>query len=347
MDDAASLSLYPARLWRPFESGSALARCFLCAHSCLIAPGKAGLCGVRLNKGGKLFSLVGRALAAVNLDPVEKKPLFHFLPGTRTFSIGSLGCNFRCAFCQNSDISQVGENGQEVFARLKAVTPEEIVQAALNSGAESISYTYNEPTVFFELMQDCAALAKEAGLKNIMVSNAYMSEACFNELRPLMHAANFDLKAFSGSFYRKHCGARLEPVLETIRRAAEAGWWIELTTLLIPGENDSPEELESLAAFIFKELGPDVPWHISRFHPAYQMLNTAPTPTSLLEKVLGIGNKAGLRFVYAGNIPGHASENTLCPACGALCVPRYGYRLAEGWAAKCPDCGFELPGVWK
>ncbi len=363
-------ALYPARLWH--EEENAYARCDLCAHNCRIAPGKNGICGVRHNMEGRLFTRVGRYLASVNLDPVEKKPLFHFLPGSKTFSIGSVGCNFKCAFCQNSSISQPGpvqesklESNQEPkqgpvqgsdqdmgdcgfpLARLQAADPNGIVRAALQSGAKSISYTYNEPAIFFELMAECAALAIDAGLRNIMVSNAYFSEKAFNELRPLIQAANFDIKAFTDSFYRKHCGARLAPVLATVKRAVAAGWWVELTTLLIPGENDSEQELQDLAAFIAQELGPDIPWHVSRFHPAYRMLDKPATPLSSLERAIEAGKKAGLNFVYAGNFAGHASESTRCPACGQPALPRQGYITQNLLQKGCPQCGTPIPGVWE
>lgn len=331
----------PARLWE--EAGKAV-RCRLCAHYCLIGDGEDGKCGVRRNRGGKLFTRSASELAAVNLDPVEKKPLYHFLPGTFTFSVGSFGCNFSCDFCQNSDISQYAPLWDTGGSR---ATPATLVQTAQKYRASSISYTYNEPTVFFELMQPAAALAHDSGLRNIMVSNAYMSPEAFERLDGLIDAANFDLKSFSDDFYWHYCGARLKPVLQTIGRAARAGWWVELTTLLIEGLNDGQDELEALAAYIANEFGPDMPWHVSRFRPAYRMKDRPVTGVASLERALEAGQKAGLKYVYAGNVPGHDSESTRCPECGEQVIARHGYAVAPGFAGCCPGCGSAIAGVWK
>jgi pyruvate formate lyase activating enzyme len=307
---------------------------------------------VRGNFSGALYTAVGEYLAAVNLDPVEKKPLFHFLPGSLTFSVGSLGCNLHCEFCQNSGISQLSDACRQNPALIKPghrADAHGIVKAALESGAASISYTYNEPTVFFELMQDTAGLALERGLRNIMVSNAYMSGECFSALDGLIQAANFDLKSFSPEFYRTRCKAELAPVLENIKAAVKSGWWVEVTTLLIGGLNDGPAELDALAGFIANELGPEVPWHVSRFHPAYLMRDRPATPVECIELALECGQKHGLRHIYAGNLPGHASESTLCPACSAVTLARHGYRtraLGE-IRGRCPSCGQAVAGVWE
>lgn len=341
----------PARLWEPCRPGGE-ASCRLCRRYCRVKPGQLGDCGVRGNFSGSLFTAVGNNLAAVNLDPVEKKPLFHFLPGSTTFSVGSLGCNLHCAFCQNSGISQLPDDWRREPSLIRpgrrADAPG-IVKAALESGAASISYTYNEPTMFFELMQDTAGLALEKGLRNIMVSNAYMSGECFKALDGLIQAANFDLKSFSPEFYRDWCKAELSPVLENIKAAVKSGWWVEVTTLLIGGLNDGPAELDALAGFIAGELGPEVPWHVSRFHPAYQMRDRPPTPPESIERALEYGQKHGLKYIYAGNIPGHASESTLCPACGSVALARYRYRTkALGpEPGVCPDCGQAMAGVWE
>lgn len=337
----------PARLWEPVtgpDSRLKDLRCRLCAHYCRIPDLEDGLCGVRRNWSGELFTRSASELAAANLDPVEKKPLYHFLPGSQTFSIGSFGCNFRCDFCQNSDISQytpLWDNGGH------AANPVWLVREAQRHGAASISYTYNEPTVFFELMQPTAALAHDEGLRNIMVSNAYMSPECFEQLDGLIDAANFDLKSFSGDFYQRYCGARLKPVLQTIERAVRSGWWVELTTLVISGLNDSTEELEALALHIRKNLGPDVPWHVSRFRPAYRMVEHPATGMESIARALEAGYKAGLNYVYAGNIPGHEAENTFCPSCRARIIARHGYRIGGDFSGICPECRVEVAGFWK
>ncbi len=337
--------LAPARLWRPAPRGGNLVICELCAHRCAIPEKSAGKCGVRLNQGSRLYSLVGDNLASVNLDPIEKKPLFHFLPGSAAFSIGTLGCNFSCGFCQNYAISQIRP---EALPRLgKKAAPADIVRAALESEAASLAYTYNEPTVFFELMQDTATLAKEHGLANVMISNGFQSQACLEALRPLIQAANFDLKSFSDSFYRTRCGGRLKPVLDTLRRAVAYGWWVELTTLLIPGLNDSPAELRELAGFIASDLGKSVPWHISRFHPAHKMPDLPPTSRESLEAAWEIGKQAGLEYVYIGNLPGHRGESTLCPDCGSVVLERVGYHTTIRGRGDCPDCGREIAGIWR
>lgn len=332
----------PALLWDEAPAGAA--HCRLCAQYCLIAEDAAGKCGVRKNLGGKLLTRCAGEVAAMNLDPVEKKPLYHFLPGSRTFSLGSFGCNFSCSFCQNNDISQychLWEHGGH------AADPAGLVRAAQKRGAASISYTYNEPTVFFELMRPTASLAHERGLRNVMVSNAYLSRECFAELDGLIDAANFDLKSFSDAFYREYCGARLGPVLKTLERAVGAGWWVELTTLIIPGLNDSPEELDAITAYIKEHLGQDVPWHVSRFRPAYRMTDRPVTGMDSMERALEAGYKAGLHYVYAGNVPGHQAENTFCPSCKSLLISRQGYAAQSGFNGICPECSYKIAGFWR
>lgn len=330
-----------AELWEAGAGKSA--RCRLCAQYCLIESGAHGKCGVRKNRGGTLLTRSASEVAAINLDPVEKKPLYHFLPGSMTFSVGSFGCNFSCAFCQNSDISQY--NGRWEGGG-NAASPSGLVRAAQKYRAASISYTYNEPTVFFELMRPTAELAHVQGLYNIMVSNAYMSPEAFERLDGLIDAANFDLKSFSDDFYREHCGARLKPVLQSIGRAVKAGWWVELTTLLIAGLNDGQAELEAIAGYIAGELGPDVPWHVSRFRPAYRMMDRSETPVESIERALEAGRGAGLNYVYAGNLPGHEAESTFCPACKARLIGRSGYNTELGFSGACPDCGRAIAGFW-
>ena len=343
------MNLVPAALWSP-AAGQDDTRvlCRLCAHACAIAPGQSGVCRVRRNVDGKLYSLASAAVMAANLDPIEKKPLFHVLPGSASFSIGTPGCNMSCAFCQNHTLSQgrLSLSGQ-ILPAMPPALPGQIVNAAIDKGAASISYTYSEPTIFFELVEACARLANSQGLVNILVSNAFQSETCLETLQPLVQAANFDLKSFSDAFYRRYCGARLAPALDTLRRAVGFGWWVEVTTLLIPGLNDSPEELRDMAGFIKKELGTQVPWHISRFRPCHRMTDLPPTPLASVERALAIGKEEGLLFVYAGNVQGHDSENTFCPVCGKTVVRRAGYRVAHAFDGSCPFCGTSIAGLWR
>jgi len=334
--------MHKARLWKSLKDGAL--QCRLCSHFCMIEPGGRGKCGVRINRGGELFTLTYDRAAAINIDPVEKKPLYHFLPGSRTFSFGTMGCNLGCSFCQNYSLSQPPREGSPVQGH--PVDPEHLVEAAIEGGCRSISYTYSEPTVFFELMQDTARLAKQNGLANIMVSNGFMSPECLEELAPLIDAANIDLKAFTPEFYERVCDARLEPVKKNLARMRELGWWIEVTTLVIPGLNDDLEELEAMAAFIVGELGPETPWHLSRFHPDYKLQDRPPTPVATLEKAWVIGRRAGLQFVYVGNLPGNAHNSTVCPGCGRTAIERAGFTALGGTLedGKCSACGAELAG---
>ncbi|MGE4554390.1 MAG: AmmeMemoRadiSam system radical SAM enzyme [Desulfovibrionaceae bacterium] len=322
-------------------------QCRLCSHFCRIEDNETGKCGVRKNEGGVLHTLVYDRVAAVNLDPVEKKPLYHFLPGTFTFSFGAMGCNLGCAFCQNDTLSQPPRQGRRVAGQ--HATPEQLVEAARMRGAQSVSYTYSEPTVFFELVRDTADLAHAAGLKNILVSNGFMSPQCLEELRGRIDAANIDLKAFTEDFYRDLCQARLEPVLHNLKAIKQMGWWLEVTTLVIPGRNDSDEELGHIAAFVANELGADTPWHISRFHPCYRLTDAPPTPAATLERAHAVGKAAGLQFVYVGNAPGHPANNTYCPVCGKLVLGRAGFRVdpEARLDGVCPHCGHRLAGVWR
>lgn len=334
--------MYPAAMWKPLKD--AAVQCCLCAHACVIKPGKRGQCGVRRNLEGTLFTETYDAVAALNLDPVEKKPLFHFLPGSMTLSFGTMGCNMRCDFCQNHSLSAPPREGKPVTGQ--PIPPPMMVEEALRCGAKSISYTYSEPTIFFELMQATARLAAENGLLNIMVSNGFQSPECLTALDGLIHACNIDLKAFSESFYRERCGARLSPVLENLRHIRRMGWWLEITTLLIPHANDTDEEIRAMATFINDELGSDVPWHISRFHPAHKMLSTPRTPAAELERAWQIGKEAGLCYVYIGNLHGHPSEHTSCPSCGNIVVRRTGYRTTVSGIPACSKCGVLIPGIW-
>ncbi|MBF0481866.1 MAG: AmmeMemoRadiSam system radical SAM enzyme [Desulfovibrionaceae bacterium] len=319
------------------------AQCFLCAHRCLVKPGKRGLCGVRENQGGTLYSLVYGRLVSASVDPIEKKPLYHYLPGTTSYSIATMGCNFRCLFCQNYSISQPPRERGAIAGR--ETSPAAVVAEAERAGCASIAYTYVEPTIFMEYALDVAALAREQGLGNVFVSNGYMTAEALAALAPALDAANVDLKAFRDSFYRDNCGARLAPVLDTLTAMKRLGVWLEVTTLIIAGLNDDPGELAELAAFL-AALGPETPWHVSAFHPAFRMADRPPTPPEAVLRARDIGLAAGLRNVYAGNIRGFGGENTVCRRCASTLVERAGYAIRKtGLAgAACADCGEIMDG---
>ncbi|MBM9511960.1 AmmeMemoRadiSam system radical SAM enzyme [Desulfogranum marinum] len=320
--------------------------CSLCCHRCTIQPGHRGLCGVRENREGRLFSLVYGLLVAEHIDPIEKKPLFHFLPGSRTYSISTVGCNFRCLHCQNFEISQYPHmHDQEIIG--KQTTPEEVVALAEQKGCTSISYTYVEPTVFFEYSRRCAELARQKKICNVYVSNGYMTPEAARDIAPFLDAINIDIKAFTDSFYKKVCKARLQPVLDNVLLFHELGVWVEVTTLIIPGLNDSDEELKEIAAFIY-QIDPALPWHVSAFYPTYKMMDRPRTSPELLRKAYRIGKEAGLHHVYQGNIPGEG-EDTFCPECGAKIIERNGFLLQKKQLidGKCEACQAEIRGVWR
>jgi pyruvate formate lyase activating enzyme len=324
-----------------------LVNCNLCSHRCRrIADSKRGICGVRENRDGKLYSLVyGKAIAR-SVDPIEKKPLFNFLPGSLSYSVATVGCNFRCDNCQNYDISQLPKERKIIVGQ--EASPEDIVSTAKRSNCASIAYTYTEPTIFFEYAYDIAKLAKKEGLKNVFVSNGYITPEALQEISPYLDAANIDLKSFSDSFYKKSCGARLQPVLDSIRLYKSLGVWIELTTLIIPTLNDSEEELQQIAGFI-KEVGEDTPWHITQFHPMYKLPDLPRTPVSTLRKARQIGLEAGLRYVYEGNVRGETGENTYCYKCGKPLIRRFGYSIQKNEIknSKCTYCGTKIDGLYK
>jgi pyruvate formate lyase activating enzyme len=322
-------------------------RCRLCGHRCVIADGRRGICGVRENRGGVLHSLVYGRLVARHIDPIEKKPLFHFLPGSLSYSIATVGCNLRCRFCQNADIAQMpADRGGAIIG--ETATPAEIVDAAGREGCRSISYTYTEPTVFFEFALETARLARGRGLRNVFVTNGYMTPEAIELLAPVLDAANVDLKGFTRKYYKGICGADLEHVQESLRRMRGAGIFVEVTTLIVPGLNDDPAELAALAGFLASDLGPDTPWHISRFHPTYRLTDRPPTPVATLHRAHAIGRAAGLRYVYVGNVPGDEGESTRCPGCGALLIERRGFRVGEVRLrdGRCAGCGTAIEGVW-
>lgn len=320
-------------------------RCNLCNHRCKIQEGKRGICSVRENQDGKLYSLVYGKIIAEHIDPIEKKPLFNFLPGSRAFSIGTVGCNFRCKHCQNFDISQYPQEHQgKIIGRDR--TPEQIVAAAKAAGCETIAYTYTEPTIFFEFAYDTAMLAQKEGIKNVFVSNGYISSEAAYQIAPYLDAINIDIKAFTNKFYKEICGARLKPVLETIRLMKKLGVWLEITTLIIPGLNDKEDELRDIARFV-KSVGTEVPWHVTQFYPTYKLMDRPLTPVGTLRRAREIGMEEGLCYVYEGNVPGEAGENTYCHDCGTVVIERSGFgfirnHLQDG---KCPECGTEIDGV--
>ena len=332
-----------AQFWRKLPNGHV--QCRLCSQFCTIPSGERGFCGVRANNGkGVLYSLVEGGVGALNLDPVEKKPLYHYLPGTTTLSFGTPGCNFACLFCQNATLShEAREKGE---ARLQRISPQTLAAEARRSGASSLSFTYSEPTVFFELMAQTADAARQDGLGTIMVSNGFQSPEALSALRDRIQAANIDLKSFREDFYRETCQGRLAPVLDNLKTMRAFGWWVEVTTLLIPGLNDSSEELRELARFIVQELGQGVPWHISRFRPAFRMQYASPTPLADLERAARIGQEEGLHFVYLGNVAPQAWEGTFCPNCGLKLLARAGF-ITQGlpFDGRCA-CGERIPGIW-
>jgi pyruvate formate lyase activating enzyme len=324
---------------------NARVKCHLCGHGCLIKDGGKGICGVRENREGMLVTLVYGKVIAMNVDPIEKKPLFHFLPGSRSFSIATVGCNFKCRFCQNSDISQMPADYNRIEGH--DTQPSDIVKRAKETRSSSIAYTYTEPTIYYEYAHDISRLAVKEGIKNVFVSNGYMTEDCLMDIHPDLHAINIDLKGFTDKFYKEQCGAKLSPVLNSIRKARELGVWVEVTTLLIPGLNDSDSELKEIAGFL-AGVDPDMPWHISRFHPTYRLTDRGPTPVESIHRAKDIGCKAGLKYVYTGNIPGDEGEKTLCHGCGNLLIDRFGFSIKK-YAIKdgrCTKCNAEIPGVW-
>jgi pyruvate formate lyase activating enzyme len=336
--------LKEAVLWRAEPEKRVV--CELCSHRCRIAAGKFGTCGVRENRAGALWTHVYGEVIAAQVDPIEKKPLYHFYPGTKSFSLATAGCNFRCPFCQNWQISQSrvrdggGGGGQPL-------EPREAVRLAKAYGCRSISYTYTEPTIFFEYAADTGRLAKAEGLANNFVTNGYMTAEALQAAREWLDACNVDLKAFREKTYKEVCGARLEPVLESIRLMRDLGMWVEVTTLVVPGLNDGPDELRDIARFL-AGVGPDIPWHISRFHPDYKYTEARPTPVETLRRAYDIGKEEGLHYIYIGNILGE-SEDTVCPKCGTVLIKRRGFSVSSSKLndGRCLKCGADIAGVFR
>ncbi len=314
--------------------------CKLCSHYCQLKDGQVGVCGVNKNEGGKLVNLVYGKIAALHIDPIEKKPLYHFLPGTTALSIGTVGCNMQCSFCQNWQISQIRKVEQQDY-----VSPEELVALALKYKAKSIAYTYNEPTIFYPYARDVAIEAKKYGIRSVFVTNGIESKEVVEDMKGIIDAANVDFKAYDEKYYRRELKAPFT-VRETIKRMKKSGLWVEVTTLIIPGINDDPEHLKKIADFIANEAGTDTPWHLSAFHPDYKMLDKPSTPLTTLEQAYEIGQKAGLKFIYIGNVG--MKNVTRCPNCQAALIERVGYlllsyKIVDG---KCYNCQTKIPGVW-
>lgn len=318
--------------------------CQLCAHFCAINDGERGRCGVRENRDGILYTLVYGYTVARNIDPIEKKPLYHFYPGSRSFSIATPGCNMHCRWCQNAGISQIPAGLK--FPVGDPFSPQQAVAAAAKGKCRSIAYTYTEPTIFFEYSLDIAKLAHEASIANVYVSNGYMSADMLELVHPFLDAANIDLKTFRDTTCRAYAGARLQPVLDSLKRLHDYGIWMEVTTLIIPDVNDDPQELRELAEFIVAELGADTPWHVSRFYPQYQLEHLPPTPVATINQAVEIGRAAGLNYIYVGNLGG--DTDTRCPGCDTTLIQRRGADIKRNRIAaqsRCPDCNHLIAGV--
>lgn len=338
------------------KTGKNLIKCLACSWYCNIGNGRTGVCHTRYNKGGSLYSLVYGKSAGLHLDPVEKKPLYHFLPGCRLLSFGTLGCNFGCLFCQNWEISQITKtrNSEEglidiIDKNSTPIRPEEVVEIALEQKAAGIAYTYNEPAIWAEYAHDTAKIARKNGLKNVFVSNGFESVETFNYMKNYLDAINIDLKSFSNEFYTHICKSKITPVKENIKKYFRSGIETEVTTLVIPGKNDSDEELTSIARFL-KSISEDVPWHISAFYPAYKMINISPTGTEKLLTAYHIGKKEGLKYVYLGNVNDDERSSTRCPKCKELLISRSGFyagiRKINLKKDRCAKCGEKIYGFW-
>ena len=319
-------------------------KCNLCAHRCIIQNSKKGICRVRENIGGKLYMLNYGKLIAQHVDSIEKKPLYHFYPGSTSYSIATAGCNFQCEYCQNYDISQMPFRENRIIGQNS--DPEETLMQAIQHGCKSIAYTYTEPTIFYEYAFDVAQLAHDKNIKNIFVTNGFITSEALQKIAPYLDAANVDLKSFSNGFYKKICKAKLPPVLDTIKMLNQLGIWIEVTTLVIPTLNDTEQEFYSIAEFIMS-VSEDVPWHISAFYPAYKLKYLPPTPFAVLIKAREIGLKTGLNNVYLGNVTNNVTADTRCPGCGQILIERTNFGIIKNKIqdGHCPNCGREIAGV--
>jgi len=336
------LARHDAMFWEALEGNRV--KCVLCPRECEVADVERGYCGVRENRGGKYQTLVYGALCSANIDPIEKKPLFHYLPGTSAFSIATAGCNIECKFCQNWQISQF--RPEQVESVL--MEPERLITFCQARHAPTIAYTYSEPVISYEYVHDTAALARQQGIGSVMISNGYIQEKPLRELCRRLTAVKVDLKAFTEKFYEETCAGKLKPVLATLETLKDVGIWFELVILLIPTLNDSPDEIKQMSDWVVQHLGPDVPMHFTRFHPTYRINNLPSTPVSTLEHARQIALDAGVHYVYAGNVPMHPGENTYCHNCKKELIRRTGFRVEQNRIreGKCPDCAAAIPGVW-
>jgi pyruvate formate lyase activating enzyme len=334
-------SNYKARYWEPFEGDKI--KCKLCPRECIIPKGNRGFCFVRENIDGELILTTYGRSSGFCIDPIEKKPLYHFLPGSEVFSVGFVGCNLRCPFCQNYHISQ------DTKASVRRYTPEDLIQQAQDSDCPSIAYTYSEPVIFYEYLYDTAVAARNANIGNVIVSNGFIQKEPLIRLCQQLTAVKIDLKGFTEKFYQEICRGRLKPVLDTLATLRDLGIWYEIVVLLVPTLNDSQQEIQAMTRWIAKELGADVPVHFSRFQPMYKLVNLPPTPVKTLEMARNTALDAGLCFVYIGNVPGHAGENTYCPNCHQIAVQRAGYRIlnvAIDETGHCQNCQTRIAGLW-
>lgn len=348
--DHGNVSASPGRLSGPMEARyydkleNNLVNCRVCPRECVIKPGDRGFCNTRENRDGTLYSLVYGKVAAFNIDPIEKKPFYHFLPGSLAYSIATTGCNFWCKFCQNWQLSQ----SKPEERRARDMTPDQVAREAARNGAQSIAYTYNEPTVFTEYVYDCAVEGRKRGVRSVVVSNGYINAEPLEKLSEAIAAYKVDFKAFSKTFYREVTGGERDRVLDTIKRLKRLGIWTELVHLTIPTLNDSDNDFAAIGEWIMGEVGPDVPIHFTRYHPTYRLTNLPVTPVSTLERARSIVMNKGVNFVYVGNVPGNAGNSTYCPQCGVTLIDRIGYmvRTVNMKDGTCEKCGTVIPGVW-
>lgn len=331
-----------AKFWKPI--GNNKVQCSLCHQSCSINNDQFGLCGVRRNENGKLYTLIYGSCSSVAADPIEKKPLYHFHPGSNALSLGTVGCNFKCLHCQNASISRATPD----FPYMQEIKPDEVVELAKKRGCEGIAWTYNEPTIWHEFSFDSSKLAKKAGLYTVYVSNGYIQEEPFREISPFLDAINVDIKAFTDEFYKKVCKARLKPVLNTCMLAKKLGVHLEVTYLVIPGYNDSVDEIKQFCSWVVEQLGKNTPVHFSRFHPDYKMTDVPMTPMETMFKAYELACDSGVLYTYLGNVPHGDYENTICPKCGNICIGRQGYSInLDGFKdGKCVKCGTDIPTVF-
>ncbi|NLN61711.1 MAG: AmmeMemoRadiSam system radical SAM enzyme [Myxococcales bacterium] len=333
---------HEAMFWEPLPNDEV--RCQLCPQMCRVSDGERGLCRVRENRSGKYYTLVHSKPSAIHVDPVEKKPLFHFRPGQKAFSLATAGCSLACRFCQNWELSQARPED----LRHTSLPPEAVVRRAQEAGAGIIAHTYSEPVVFYEYMRDICLAASGTGIGRVMISSGFIRKEPMEQLLPHLDAVKIDFKSFSHSFYVDVCSAQLRPVLDTLRRVHDSGVWLEIVVLVIPGLNDSAAEFEAMSMWIVQKLGRDVPVHFTRFHPAYRMMNLPNTPIATLERARKTAMEAGIRYAYCGNVPGHPGENTLCPGCGTEVIARRGFHIQRQNMAngRCRECGTVIAGVW-